>query len=202
MTTGPARIANPGESIRSYRRARKWTLEELGQRTGLPVSTLSRLETGRIAPSFDKLQRVSDALGLDMAQLLNGRTSAPAGGKTGRRAITRAGDGRAVKTPHYAHQYLATDLLNKRLTPIIAELSARTLAEFGELIRHEGEEFTLVLEGEVEVHCDTYEPVRLKTGDSIYFDSTMGHAYLAAAPGPCRILCVSSSIEVRLDEQR
>ena len=71
-------------------------------------------------------------------------------------------------------------------------MQARTLeefkAEFGDLIRHPGEEFAYVLMGEVAFHSELYAPVVLKAGDSIYFDSEMGHAYLKAAEGPCRLV--------------
>ena len=66
--------------------------------------------------------------------------------------------------------------------------------------RHTGEEFALVLEGAVELHTELYAPARLEAGDSIYFDSTMGHAYLAAAPGRCRVLAVCSGGEAHLRE--
>jgi mannose-6-phosphate isomerase-like protein (cupin superfamily) len=79
------------------------------------------------------------------------------------------------------------------MTPILVEIRARTLdefiAEFGGLISHPGEEFTYVLEGELDFHSELYAPVRLRAGDSIYFDSEMGHAYLKATPERCRLLC-------------
>jgi hypothetical protein len=96
------------------------------------------------------------------------------------------------------HLYPATELLNKRLIPIIVDIRARSLEEFGELVRHSGEEYVYVLEGEIEVHTSAYAPVRLKAGDSIYFDSTMGHAYIAASSGPCRVLGVCSGTESQM----
>ena len=37
-----------------------------------------------------------------------------------------------------------------------------------------------MLEGKIEVHTEFYDPVVLEQGESIYIDSNMGHAYLAA----------------------
>jgi len=34
--------------------------------------------------------------------------------------------------------------------------------------------------------------VLLQAGDSVYFDSSMGHAYLRVGDGPCRVLTVCS----------
>jgi mannose-6-phosphate isomerase-like protein (cupin superfamily) len=110
----------------------------------------------------------------------------------------RAGEGKAIETKNYSHLYPAWDLLNKKIIPIVAELRARSMEEFGELIRHPSEEYTFVLEGGVDFHTSPYAPVRLKTGDSIYFDSGMGHAYIAASEGRVRVLSVCSAPETQL----
>ncbi len=47
-------------------------------------------------------------------------------------------------------------------------------------MRHSGEEYIYVLEGRVKVHTEFYDPVILEPGESIYIDSNMGHAYVAA----------------------
>ena len=52
--------------------------------------------------------------------------------------------------------------------------------EFGDLVRHSGEEYIHVLEGTIVVHTEFYDPVTLDAGESIYIDSNMGHAYVAA----------------------
>lgn len=70
---------------------------------------------------------------------------------------------------------------------------ATSLAEFGPLVRHEGEEFVFVLEGAVEVHTEDYAPFVLRKGESAYLDSTMGHAYLRKGRGRCRVLAVCSA---------
>ncbi|HEY1091275.1 MAG TPA: XRE family transcriptional regulator [Burkholderiaceae bacterium] len=186
----------PGDHIRSVRKRLGLTLAELNARTGLAVSTLSKLEKGNVSLSYDKLMLLSRGLGVDMAELLvdapggSSRTTPPGGG--GRRVVQRAGEGQVVQTRSYGQTYLAAELLNKRFTPLIAEVHARTMeefkAEFGDFIRHPGEEFAYVLEGEVEFHSELYAPVLLKAGDSIYFDSEMGHAYLKASAGTCRLV--------------
>jgi transcriptional regulator with XRE-family HTH domain len=186
---------NPGVALRALRRQRGWTLAEIGARTGLPISTLSKIENGKMSLSFDKLTRIAQGLEVDIGELFSPQPATGNEGFSGRRSISRAGEGYAVRTENYDHLYPASELLNKRLVPIIADVHARTLEEFGELIRHTGEEFAIVLEGAIELHSELYAPTRLETGDSIYFDSSMGHAYIAAAPGPCRVLAVCSGSE-------
>jgi transcriptional regulator with XRE-family HTH domain len=194
-----SRVAHPGAALKALRRKRGWTLADVSRRTGLPMSTLSKIENDRMSPTFDKLARISTGLQIDIARLFDGDAGAdPQPAASGRRCIVRAGEGKAIETRNYSHLYPAWDLLNKRIIPIVAELHARTLEEFGELIRHPGEEYAYVLEGEVDLYTSEYAPVRLKAGDSIYFDSGMGHAYIAAADGPCRVLSLCSAPETQL----
>jgi len=138
---------------------------------------------------------ISKGLGVDMASLVDPKPQVARGSglAAGRRAVQRAGEGQLVETHSYRQVYLATELLNKKMTPMFVEIRARTLAEFNEefggLIRHPGEEFTFVIEGELDFLSELYAPVRLRAGDSIYFDSEMGHAYLKASEEPCRLVC-------------
>lgn len=191
--------AKPGAALRELRLSKGWTLGEVSQRTGLPLSTLSKVENDKMSLTYDKLVRISEGMEIDLAELFTAEAAlAPNTGGGGRRSITRAGEGREIQTEHYGHLYPAADLLNKRLVPIIADVRARSLQEFGDLIRHSGEEYAYVLEGAIELHTDLYAPVRLEAGDSIYFDSSMGHAYIAAGAGPCRVLSVCSASESQL----
>ncbi|MGH8191053.1 MAG: helix-turn-helix domain-containing protein [Rhodanobacteraceae bacterium] len=192
--------ARPGWALRALRKRKHWTLAEVGVRTGLPISTLSKIENGKMSLSYDKLARLSAGLEIDISQLFDAGASAPPNTISGRRIVTRAGTGLAIETENYSHLYPAADLLSKRFIPIVAELHARSLAEFGELIRHAGEEYAYVLEGTVELHTDLYAPVRLETGDSIYFDSGMGHAYIAVGVGRCRVLSICSATQSQLLE--
>ena len=192
-------IAKPGAALKALRRKHGWTLAEVSARTGLPPSTLSKIENDKMSLTFDKLARISAGLRIDISALFSGDNGAAGEtGASGRRSITRAGEGKAIETANYLHLYPAWELLNKSIIPIVAELRAHSLEEFGELIRHPGEEYAFVLEGEVDLYTSLYAPVRLKPGDSIYFDSGMGHAYIAASEGPCRVLSLCSAPETQL----
>jgi transcriptional regulator with XRE-family HTH domain len=199
---GPERDGNLGESLRRIRKERGMTLIEAGEKSGMPMSTISKIENNKMSLSYDKLLRICKALDVDISELFSGT---PAAGKpaapvsSGRRSINRRGTGYAIDTPNYSHLYPAADLLNKRSVPIIAEIHARSLAEFGEMIRHPGEEFAIVLEGTCDLYTDLYAPARLETGDSIYFDSGMAHAYIAVGDETCQILSVCTSDEPNLD---
>lgn len=202
------RLHEPGAVLKRLRRERGWPLAELSKRSGLPTSTLSKVENGKMSLTYDKLARISEGLGIDIASIFGEQAAASsgterktaAGAGNGRRSITRNGEGGVIDTPAYRQIFQATDLLEKKFVPLLGEIKHRSIEEFGELIRHEGEEYSFVLEGIVEFHSDLYAPVLLYPGDSIFFDSSMGHAYIAAADGPCRVLSICAGTGVHASE--
>ncbi|MCE2659854.1 MAG: helix-turn-helix domain-containing protein, partial [Rubrivivax sp.] len=160
--------ARPGAVVRAVREQRGWTLAEVSERTGLSVSTLSKVENDKMSLTYDKLSRISKGLAIDIGQLFsagsapNGAAPARVPGFSGRRSVSRSGEGSVIDTSNYGHVYPATDLLNKQMVPIFGQPKARTLAEFGDLLRHSGEEFSVVLEGAVMFHTELYAPVLLQ----------------------------------------
>jgi transcriptional regulator with XRE-family HTH domain len=188
-----ASVAKPGAALRAFRRKQGWTLAEVNQKTGLPVSTLSRIETDQISPTYDQLSKLSVGLCIDMAQLLSGEMDDAKPVQTARRSVNRAGDGQILDTPMQSLRYLSVDLTNKQFAPIIGEIKARSLEEAGEFHRHNGEEFIFVVSGELELHSESYTPLRLRAGDSVYFDSGMAHAYLAVGKETCKILSICTA---------
>ncbi len=106
-----------------------------------------------------------------------------------------------MNTANYEYHYLCPELRRKRMIPVLARIRARSLEEFGELVRHPGEEFVYVLSGRIEVHTEFYDPVTLGEGESIYLDSSMGHAYVAAEGcAEATVVAVNSAAEEGLLE--
>jgi hypothetical protein len=100
-------------------------------------------------------------------------------GVTARRSIGKMDESVRVTTPNYDYYYLCTELRRKRMIPILTRIRAKSLSQFGDLVRHSGEEYIHVLEGSIVVHTEFYDPVTLHAGEGIYIDSNMGHAYVA-----------------------
>ena len=184
--------AKPGIALRNLRKSNRWTLSEVSKRTGVPPSTLSRIENDQISPTYDLLMRLSKGLAIDMAQFFSMAATArkAVAEQPGRRSVNRGRNGGTIQEASYKLRYLSTDLLNKQFTPILCEYRARSLEEFGDFMRHEGEEFVYVIDGELELHTDCYAPLALKAGESVYFDSRMGHAYIARGERLCHALSI------------
>lgn len=54
-----------GKRIQTFRKAGKFTQEQLAELIGIEVPGLSNIETGKYAPSIDTLQKLSEVQGAD-----------------------------------------------------------------------------------------------------------------------------------------
>ena len=168
-----------GRILKELRAHRNWTLREMSERSGIPVSTLSKVENDRLTLTYDKILQLSENLEIRISELFAEAEPAEEN-VTARRSIGRLDDAIRVTTPNYDYYYLCTELRRKRMVPVLTRIRAKSLSEFGDLVSHAGEEYIHVLEGTIVVHTEFYDPVTLKTGEAIYIDSNMGHAYVAA----------------------
>lgn len=58
------------QRLRALRTSRGWTLDELGARSHMSASTISRLETGGRRLALDQLRALADALGTSIDELV------------------------------------------------------------------------------------------------------------------------------------
>lgn len=181
-------LSKLGQMVREARKKKGWTLEETSQRAGIGRSTLSKIENNQTRPGFDIVRRLTRTLELQTPNLFlqSGKS-----GISGRRDVTLKGQGELRETATYSHELLCNDLTSKSMLPYISTIKARDVNEFDDWIRHQGEEFMLVLSGELELHTEHYRPLALSAGDSIYYDSGMGHYCISTGAEDAVVLWVS-----------
>ncbi|NOD36522.1 MULTISPECIES: helix-turn-helix domain-containing protein [unclassified Ruegeria] len=177
-----------GRSIRDARREKGWTLEEAGRAAGIGRSTLSKIENNQTKPSFEIVRRLTQALDMNPPQLF---LESGQSGIAGRRDFTAKGQGDTRETATYLHELLCSDLTSKRMLPYIATIRARDISEFDPLVHHSGEEFMYVLSGELIFLSEHYRPLPMKAGDSLYYDSGMGHGCISTSKEDAKVLWVS-----------
>ena len=178
-----------GKRLKAIRIQLGLTLEEASKRTGLARSTLSKIENEQISPTFQALQKLASGLDIDIPQIFEPPKKK---GAVGRRDITLAEQGKPHPTATYEHELLATQLSNKRMMPFKSRIRARDFNAYAEWVRHDGEEFLLVLEGEVCFYSEFYEPVNLSVGDSVYYEASMGHVLISISEEDAQILWVTA----------
>lgn len=196
MQSGDQQALTLAVALRTIRRERGWTLADASKATGFSISTLSKVENGQRSLSYDKLAVLAEKFSVDVSRLFGGGEGRAQGPSlAGRRSVHRKGEGFEVETKVYTYRYLAQDLIKKRFIPTIIEVHARSIDDFDQMMKHKGDEFVYVLEGEIEVHSEIYTPLRLKAGESVFFDSGVGHAYVKVGGAMARIMCVDSDVD-------
>ncbi|PMS13933.1 helix-turn-helix domain-containing protein [Trinickia caryophylli] len=184
-------VGTLAQTLRRLRTHAHLTLQQLGERSSISVSTLSKIENGQLSPTYEKIAALAIGLGVEVSELFN-QTPKPV--PLGRRSITKAGSGVVHETDQYVYEVLNADLAGKRFVPLFTTIKAHSIGEFRSLLRHDGEEFLYVLEGTVIVNTEFYAPSTLSKGDAMYFDSTMGHACISGTDEDAKVLWVCSHV--------
>ncbi|WP_162912893.1 XRE family transcriptional regulator [Rhodospirillaceae bacterium SYSU D60014] len=178
-----------GDRIRRLRRQQNVTLAELSERSGVPLSTLSKIENAQVKKtSADNLFKIARGLSVLFDTLVERRPVATVA--AGRRVITRGPSAEGYCTEIYDYFAHSTDLLKKRMVPLRIHVKTRDIPELQDWSHHDGEEWVFVSKGAIDLHTEHYAPVRLEEGDSAYFDSAMRHCYVNAGKGVADILSV------------
>lgn len=157
-----------GEVIRNTRSGR-FTVQQLARKAGISAGSLSQIERGMGNPAFRTLQKIADALGLRIGDLVEASTGISRGPMVVRkheRARLQLGfDGLIYEliTPNLRG---SLEMLQTRIPPGFSNRSTP--------FRHDGEECVLVVEGDVWVGVGE-DIQRLQSGDAITYDPSMPH---------------------------
>ncbi|MFC5521063.1 helix-turn-helix domain-containing protein [Polaromonas jejuensis] len=181
-----------GLRLREHRKARQLTLKALSARSGVALSTLSKMELGQTSVGYEKVAAAARALSLDVGQLFDGRAPAPAGAAAPSVVWSPVGAGPAYSSGNYDYRMLATDFPGKRMTPLHGRIVARERGQFPDFIHHPGQEFVMVLSGRVRIEFETGEIIEVGRHESAYFDSGIGHIYVSLGRTDAQVLVVMS----------
>lgn len=210
MKTSPARAASPndpatweaerqqlrsdlGARVKALRLASGLTLDAAAQRSGLALSSIHKIENGRVSPSYENLVRLARGYGLSMERLFAAEPEAP---PTTRLTITKAGEGHKIRSKNFEYEILCNMLAAKRIIPLVTRVARRPALLPADLEAHEGEETIFVLEGRVELVVEHYQPVELNIGDCAYFDSTLRHGLRALGDQDARIFWACTHVDM------
>lgn len=177
-----------GARIRHARLANGLRQQALADVVGCSKSMLSKIEADRAVPSLPALQRIAQALDIDLASLFSG---APLNSdivfRHGRRPIVEFDPLRSGEGIKY-----------ERLVPfgqgVLLEANIHIIQPQGgreDPIQHQGEELGLVLEGRLELTVGglTY---MAHAQDSFFFSSALGHTYRNPGPEVTRVVWVNT----------
>lgn len=158
-----------GDMIRRERKGR-FTVQQLANEAGIAAGSLSQIERGKGNPSFKTLQKIADALGLRIGDLVEAGTA------------PNSNEPMVVRRHERARLQLGFDglvyeLLTPNLRGALEMLQTQIPPGFSNRdnpFQHVGEECVLVLEGDLRVGVGD-EIQRLSEGDAITYDPSAPH---------------------------
>ncbi|WMD21493.1 XRE family transcriptional regulator [Achromobacter seleniivolatilans] len=182
-----------GVRLRALRKARPMTLKELSALTGVALSTLSKMELGQVSISYAKFAAVARALDVDIAELFGPAAAPDNTGPAPTALRCTLDESPGYLTGTYDYKLLAGQYPHRSMTPMYGRILARDASEFDDYMRHAGQEFLVVLEGELEIRFENGDAMQLAKHETAYFDSGVGHIYLSRSAKPAEIMVVMTA---------
>ncbi|MBQ3491264.1 MAG: AMP-binding protein, partial [Oscillospiraceae bacterium] len=173
--------------IRELREISGISQEDMAVRIGISVEEYRRCEEGTKDLSIAFLYRCVLIFGVDMSDLLEGRSP-----KLRSYALTRKGEGQRIEEAHHMVGYnLAADFRNRIALPLYMSVKYRPEAEQEpiELTTHEGQECDIVIKGSMRIQIGENQEV-LHPGDCIYYDSSTPHGMIAVDGEDCAFYAI------------
>lgn len=182
-----------GEKIRGLRQQKRLTLQELSELTTLSKPLLSQIENQQVIPPLATLLKIAKGLKVDIHFFFADSDNRQ------KYVLTRQEDVREDEKVQrlamnetvrpYAYYSLAQGLRHKHMEPFLVEFENRDWDD-SLFFKHEGdEEFIYITSGELDFHYNS-EVIRMKAGDSIYYDSGQLHGWVAVGNSNARAVAV------------
>ena len=178
---------NIGERIKELRLAKRLTIGRLAALAGVPPSTISKIENGRLRPSLVHAINLAAALEENLAFLVGKYRDRPQP-----RAVVRATE---RDTINYPEMGLALQDLSGQFIPGVLEARLGMLAPGAhsgvEPMTHPGEELCYVIDGAIRYRIDS-ETIELLAREYLQFKSNIQHSWENPHSGETRVLWVFS----------
>lgn len=176
-----------GDRLRELRVGRELTISKLAELSGVPASTISKIENGQLRPSLVNAIHLASALEANLGFLVDRYRS-----RSEPRVIVRA---RARDTIHYPEMGLTLQDLSGHFEPGTLEARLGILAAGAhsgvDAMTHAGDEFCTVLTGTIRYRIGD-RIIDVAAGEYIHFKASVRHSWENAHRGETRVLWVFS----------
>ncbi|MFE2142218.1 helix-turn-helix domain-containing protein [Streptomyces sp. NPDC059456] len=166
------KLAAMGPRLRAAREQHGATLTGVSRATGISLSTLSRIETGRRKPTLEVLLQLAKAYDVSLDELAGTAPAAAAGPRA--QVPQRSGSDKAVLP---LTRYVGGLHAHKHVLPALDAPPARP-----QQVSHDGYEWLCVLYGRLWLALGEQDLV-LSAGDVAEFDTRTAHGVANASPG-------------------
>jgi len=169
--------------IRELREVCGYTQQEIANELKIDTSLYTSYEECGMNIPISVIYQLAGKFGVDFTEIITG-TSA----RLDTYHVVESGKGKAIdRYPGYSFADLAYRYSHKIMQPLLVVLEPTNKKP--DLITHTGQEFNMVLEGEMVLYFDDKE-ITLREGDSIYFNPAHLHGQRALGDKQTKFLTV------------
>ena len=179
-----------GAKVRALRLKKKIGLVDLGKHTGLSPALLSKIERGRLFPTLPTLLRIALVFGVGLEYFFAGTREKPLVAVTRKNQRVELPDRPGAREAAYRFASLDYPATERRFNSYLAEFLPVPSDKL-QPHQHAGVEFIYVIQGTLSIHIDGEEHV-LESGDAIYFDATVPHAYRRSGGRSCSAVVITT----------
>ena len=179
-----------GEKLHAIRKAKRISLTELSEKSGVQMATLSRIENKKMVGTLESHMQIAKALGIDVTELYKGLSH--------QNAIIDFGQDK--NTDVFTHsdeasfEILTKNIMNKKMMPTLVRIE-----EGGKTNKEQAqggaEKFIFVLDGHVEININNQIFI-LHKYNTLYFDAALPHFYRNTGKGAVKLICVGTPVSL------
>jgi len=165
---------NVNAKIKMQRKEKGLTLENLAALTGFTKGYLSKIERSTVPPPFATVQKIAEAMQLDIMAFFNAGSEQPEPHNID--LVRSAADGQVSNQESnaiYSFIPLVNSYRNKQMSPFLFQVRKGET----EHTTHDSEEFVYVLDGFLELIYDG-RSYSLRQGDAFYLDARIMHYFV------------------------
>ncbi len=171
-----------GDKLKSFRKQRGLSLDDLSTKTGFSKSFLSQIENGKNSPSIVSLKKITEALGVSIGETFEKR-------QTERIRFVKRRDWQPFTQKGLEVAFVSSGVAGRKMETVFVTLNPGGRSDG--FYSHDGEAFVTILEGSMVLSLDG-EEYRMEEGDSLYFSSSIPHCWQNDSAKPARAFWVAT----------
>ena len=179
-------IEDLGPALRRIRKKAGLTLEAVARGAGITKGYLSKIELNRAKPTMHVLVRLTAALGVHLADLLDEREPYRAV------SVVRPSERRVITGSSsdvgYLYELASSANSDSQAEAFFLTIPIRGKREIG-WFSHPGDEIFVVIDGAIRFEFGG-KHYSVNTGDCVHFDATIMHRAIAEGSKPARLFVV------------
>lgn len=171
-----------GAKMKAFRLGKKMTLQQVANGADCTAAYLSQIENDKTSPSISVLKRISHVLGVKIVDFF---TEDQADSEV----VVEPGQWPRVSLPGWKAdiRQMVRTVRTRRMQPFHTVIQPGGGTE--DPYSHQGEEFGVVLEGQLTLRVGKQEH-KVSTGSSFYYESTIPHSWTNQGEEDCRVVWV------------